>query len=510
MKLIVKNFGAIKESVIDLSKRYYFFVGYNNTGKTYLAKLIYEVFNEDTIKDFSRWYNSKTFIEENSPTMFLNQVLIEDLLNEFASYLKTVVIPKSLKINIDSQFILKDLDIKFDFDFEKDVKNASLESALTIDISETDKIDVFSLNKEKNSLEVKLKSFTSEDIYSKLKTKEDISKLKTSEDISKLTTTTNKKFTLKLISVIKANAPAQLTQSLLTLLLQNNKKPFFLPANRIFLLENADELVEQENKRNADFVKSMSEIFESKDPNRVEKLGDIIARKSVGNHTMQISYLISEISELRKNKDEKFIREGNGFYDDLIKKLEAVMGGEIVMDKVGSISNWAEKFKLSHNGNNEPIQMYLASSSINQLGTLYLYLKYWAKAEKNFLMIDEPEENLHPESQIKLINLLLEFGNLNNRVLITTHSPLLAEIINNYLVLGQLQNKSKIANDLGLVDVDLTPEDAGIYYFNGEVVTEHKVGSYGTIFSSFKEAQDKIYSAGEYLGELMFKQNKSK
>ena len=30
MKLIVKNFGAIKESVIDLSKRYYFFVGYNN------------------------------------------------------------------------------------------------------------------------------------------------------------------------------------------------------------------------------------------------------------------------------------------------------------------------------------------------------------------------------------------------------------------------------------------------------------------------------------------------
>ncbi len=191
--------------------------------------------------------------------------------------------------------------------------------------------------------------------------------------------------------------------------------------------------------------------------------------------------------------------------------IKAVMGGEIVMDKAGSISNWAEKFKLLNNGNNEPIQMYLASSSINQLGTLYLYLKYWAKADENFLMIDEPEENLHPESQIKLINLLLEFGNLNNRVLITTHSPLLAEIINNYLVLGQLKDKSKIANDLGLVDVDLTPEDTGIYYFNGEIVTEHKVGSYGTIFSSFKEAQDKIYSTGEYLGELMFKQlNKSK
>ena len=106
MKLIVRNFGAIKESVIDLSKRYYFFVGYNNTGKTYLAKLIYEVFNEDTIRDFSKWSNSKKNIEENSPIITLSEVIIEALLNEFATYLKTVIIPKSLKINIDSQFIL--------------------------------------------------------------------------------------------------------------------------------------------------------------------------------------------------------------------------------------------------------------------------------------------------------------------------------------------------------------------------------------------------------------------
>ncbi|MEO0041678.1 MAG: hypothetical protein RL329_1126 [Bacteroidota bacterium] len=35
------------------------------------------------------------------------------------------------------------------------------------------------------------------------------------------------------------------THSLLNLLLQNKEIPFFLPANRIFILENADELVEQ-------------------------------------------------------------------------------------------------------------------------------------------------------------------------------------------------------------------------------------------------------------------------
>lgn len=502
MKLIVKNFGAIKESVIDLSKRYYFFVGYNNTGKTYLAKLIYEIFSKETLQEFCEQSTSNTSIEENTSTITLSKVLIENLLDEFSLYLKTVVIPKSLKINANSEFILEDLEVKFDFNFEEDVENVALETSVTVGInnpasSEMNKIDIFSVNKEKKSLDVKLKTLTSEDIYSKLP-----------NDFAKEIT---KKGFKEFLNSIKVDVPKRLTQSILTLLVRNNETPFFLPANRIFILENADELVEQDNKRNAEFAKSISELLESKNPNIQNKLGDILARKSESNHTSQISYLISEISKLRKNKDEDFIRNGNGFYNDLIKKLEAIMGGEIVMDKAGSISNWAEKFKLSHNGNNEPIQMYLASSSINQLGTLYLYLKYWAKAEQNFLMIDEPEENLHPESQIKLINLLLEFGNLNNRVLITTHSPLLAEIINNYLVLGQLKNKSKIANDLGLVDVDLTPEDAGIYYFNGEIVTEHKVGSYGTIFSSFKEAQDKIYSTGEYLGELMFKQlNKSK
>jgi predicted ATPase len=58
-------------------------------------------------------------------------------------------------------------------------------------------------------------------------------------------------------------------------------------------------------------------------------------------------------------------------------------------------------------------------------------------------MIDEPEENLHPENQILLVNLLLEFLTTNNRLLITTHSPLVAEVVNNYLILGQLENKEK-------------------------------------------------------------------
>ena len=131
------------------------------------------------------------------------------------------------------------------------------------------------------------------------------------------------------LNSIKADVPAQLIQSLLTLLLQNKKKPFFLPANRIFILENADELVEQDNKRNAEFAKSVSELLESKDPNIQEKLGDIFARKSESNHTMQISYLISEISQLRTNKDGILLTPGtahtmHGSGKDLLNNFSSI------------------------------------------------------------------------------------------------------------------------------------------------------------------------------------------
>ncbi|TAE00285.1 MAG: hypothetical protein EAZ97_06420, partial [Bacteroidetes bacterium] len=42
MKLVVKNLGAIKKkSEIDLDKRFYTFVGYNNSGKTYISQIIW-------------------------------------------------------------------------------------------------------------------------------------------------------------------------------------------------------------------------------------------------------------------------------------------------------------------------------------------------------------------------------------------------------------------------------------------------------------------------------------
>jgi len=82
------------------------------------------------------------------------------------------------------------------------------------------------------------------------------------------------------------------------------------------------------------------------------------------------------------------------------------------------------------------IDLHNASSSIRQLAPLLLYLRYRAK-KNDFLIIDEPEMNLHPESQAKLLEVFGIMVNLGVRILITTHSPYLMSHLNN-LVSGTL------------------------------------------------------------------------
>jgi predicted ATP-dependent endonuclease of OLD family len=96
MKLVVKNYGAIKEGTIDLSKKLYLFVGYNNTGKTYLTKLIYEIFNPDTLNDFSN-SNYNEFKYENVGKLELTKALIDAVLKNYSNYLQEVVILISLQ-----------------------------------------------------------------------------------------------------------------------------------------------------------------------------------------------------------------------------------------------------------------------------------------------------------------------------------------------------------------------------------------------------------------------------
>ena len=117
-----------------------------------------------------------------------------------------------------------------------------------------------------------------------------------------------------------------------------------------------------------------------------------------------------------------------------------------------------------------------------QLTSLFLYLRYSAN-KNDFLVIDEPETNLHPESQAKLLEALCILVNLGVRVLLTTYSPYIMAHLNN-LVNGNHQNPEILkrqSSSLYLQDerAFLPIDKVGAYEMKGNKLVSLKDPDYG-------------------------------
>ncbi len=75
------------------------------------------------------------------------------------------------------------------------------------------------------------------------------------------------------------------------------------------------------------------------------------------------------------------------------------------------------------------------SSSVRSLLGLSFYLKHMAKP-KQCLIIDEPEQNLHPELQRKVARLIARLINIGIYVAVTTHSDYFVKELNTLIMLG--------------------------------------------------------------------------
>jgi len=90
---------------------------------------------------------------------------------------------------------------------------------------------------------------------------------------------------------------------------------------------------------------------------------------------------------------------------------------------------------VPYDGNHVQLDMVLSSSSVRALMHLGVYLFYQARPGDMILM-DEPEQNLHPENQRKIARLLARLANLGVCVFITTHSDYIVRELNSLLMLS--------------------------------------------------------------------------
>jgi predicted ATP-dependent endonuclease of OLD family len=489
MELQIKNFGPIKEGSIDLSKRFDLFVGYNNSGKTYVAQMLWAIFHRSTINDFLEYFikkNDGLFSELIDDKYEINKNLIDNLLREYSDYIVAETLPKIFNIKKD-HVVLNGCSLKFILKDIKQIKESEIkgkviigtfadeaERSITVTDSDKKEFNLFEIEKKKGSLKIEIKeNELDEDLFDYIP-KRSFSQL------------FNKKKDLKKI----------IWGSVLRYLF--NEKPFYLPASRLFYPVFYEYIFRYEKERREEMSRKVMDALNS---NRKLEEKDFSAYKS--RYTLPMDVLMRKIYLLNEEASDT-----SGSYNIFLKELESIIGGKILLDRKEDLAPIEFLLNLERDNN---LEMYLASSSVNQLTTLYLFFKYWAENNENYLIMDEPEENLHPENQVNLINLLIKFAKMGNKVLITTHSPLLTKALNNHIYLGILKDKNfDIERLIEKEDIDidpqssLNPDEIGIYFFDGNSIHSYGVGEYGVLFSDFKAVEKRINNISEILTDQIY------
>lgn len=124
--------------------------------------------------------------------------------------------------------------------------------------------------------------------------------------------------------------------------------------------------------------------------------------------------------------------ESSEFLDEEINKKIINVEEKISKLIKGKFESKNNRFSfVTSNGNKS--NMDNTSSGIKQIGIIQILLANRKLKENSFLIIDEPEVNLHPEWQIKLAEILILLSKeLNIHIYINSHSPMFIEAMSLY------------------------------------------------------------------------------
>lgn len=140
----------------------------------------------------------------------------------------------------------------------------------------------------------------------------------------------------------------------------------------------------------------------------------------------------------------------------------------------GSISiNTGDKIKFPQfsykpaNWSGQGLPLKNASSMVSEVAPIALYEKYVVTPEQ-LLIVDEPESHLHPALQVELFRQLARLVNEGKRVLVTTHSEWVTEELANIVRRSKLEERlPRVAEPkAGIDDISLSEADVGVWRFS--------------------------------------------
>lgn len=221
--------------------------------------------------------------------------------------------------------------------------------------------------------------------------------------------------------------------------------------------------------------------------------------KAVSKYALPIKENINTTRQESGNRSYSFLWQHKEKHQTLFQLWDSLV--------CGHFDNQGGNIKFLQNSDNIEIPLHLASSCSKSLLLLEIYLKYEAQ-QGDFLLIDEPELNLHPQAQRTMARLLAQLVQKGIKVLITTHSEIIIRELNNLMMLCVIKNKNikfkkqsclDYFDDEGIEQQDIL----GYVTTTQQFLVQAPKNEYGLNMSSFEDFIDNTNNISTEIIELI-------
>jgi len=273
-----------------------------------------------------------------------------------------------------------------------------------------------------------------------------------------------------------------------------NDNTFILPAERTGLNLFYQEL---NSTRNA--------LINSLQKNKTNPI-EVLKSMMVSSYPQPIADYIEFLNNTTLLKKQKSLLS-----DLNLKMHHNILKGTYNIDKDGAISFLPYKKYFNGSEFQKKIELHMSSSTVKTFFSLEFYIEYMAK-EEDFLIIDEPELNLHPDNQRNIAKLIAQIVNRGVNVIISTHSDYIVRELNNLIMLNEdFESKVALMEKYGYENSELlSVENVNAYLINNGTVESMEINSCeGIIAKTFDNVVNKLNSSSDeiYYTKMEAKEN---
>ncbi|WP_437277009.1 AAA family ATPase [Sorangium sp. So ce375] len=180
------------------------------------------------------------------------------------------------------------------------------------------------------------------------------------------------------------------------------------------------------------------------------------------------------------------LRPEEGAYPEEAAFLERAMGGRLALRSGVGLN----EVVYEHTEGEPPLPMELSSSLVTELAPVVVTLRH--VGNYRVLVIEEPEAHLHPRLQRRLAQVIVRLVRKGLFVWITTHSENFCQQINNFMKLGAHPQRAEMQRKHGYEEIDyLELDDVAGYQFEADpsgrrtTVTEMQKTASGLVMPTF-------------------------